>query len=198
VGKYPTPSTEPQKHPTHGAKPPVRLRHWTLDVECPVPPLQNLAKMNVEQRLEELGLTLPPPPKAAGNYEPWVRHGHLLFISAQLPIENGKPIYTGRVGAERTEEEGCAAARLAALNVLAQIRAALGGFESLATLLRVEGHVAAAPDWNRVPKVLDGASDLFAAVLGERGRHARSAFCPPRLPLDLTVELVVTAAVREG
>jgi enamine deaminase RidA (YjgF/YER057c/UK114 family) len=152
--------------------------------------------VHIERRLQELGIVLPEPPRPAGNYRPWVRHGGLLFVAAQLPIEDGVPRYRGRVGVELTEEQGFAAARLAGLNVLAQIRAALGDLERLATLLRVEGHVASAPDWNRAPAVLDGASDLFVEALGERGQHARSAFTPPRLPLDHSIELVVTAAVR--
>jgi enamine deaminase RidA (YjgF/YER057c/UK114 family) len=152
----------------------------------------------IERRLRELGIVLPAPPAPAGAYRPWIRHGELVFVAAQLPIENGVPRYLGRVGAELTEEQGVAAARLAGLNVLAQLRAALGDLERLATLLRVEGHVASAPGWNRAPAVLDGASSLFVAVLGERGLHARSAFTPPRLPLDHSIELVVTAAVRPG
>jgi enamine deaminase RidA (YjgF/YER057c/UK114 family) len=151
--------------------------------------------MNVETRLKELGLALPRPPKPAGNYQAWILSGDLLYLSGQFPIQDGKLIWTGRVGAERTEAEGYAAARLAALNVLAQIHAALGGFDRLRTLLRVEGHIASAPGWNNAPKVLDGASDLFAAALGERGRHSRTAFIPSQLPLNLTVELVVTAGV---
>lgn len=150
----------------------------------------------IEQRLRELGLALPDAPRPAGSYLPWLRRGELLFVSAQLPIENGVRRYTGRVGAELTEEQGIAAARLSALNVLAQLRAALGDLERLDTLLHVEGNIASAPGWNRAPVVLDGASDLFVAVLGERGRHTRSAFTPTALPLDLAVELVVTAAVR--
>lgn len=152
--------------------------------------------MSVEQHLKELGLELPEAPRPAGNYAPWILRGGLLFLSGQFPIENGQLRYVGRVGAELTEDQGRDAARLAGLNVLAQIRAALGGFERLVTLLRVEGHVASAPGWNSAPKVLDGASDLLVQVLGDRGRHARTAFTPPQLPLDLAIELVVTAAVR--
>jgi enamine deaminase RidA (YjgF/YER057c/UK114 family) len=151
--------------------------------------------MTVEQRLHELGLVLPSPPKPAGNYQPWMIAHNLLFIAAQLPIENGEVRYLGQIGAELTEEQGYAAARLSGLNVLAQIHSALGGFDRLQSLVRVEGHVASAPGWTNVPKVLDGASDLFMAVLGERGRHARAAFCPARLPLNLSIELVVTAAI---
>jgi enamine deaminase RidA (YjgF/YER057c/UK114 family) len=151
--------------------------------------------MNIEKRLKELGLKLPPPPRPAGNYQPWILAGDTLFISAQFPVENGKGGPTGQVGVELTEQQGYAAARLCALNVLAQIRAALGGFRRFRSLTRVEGHVASAPGWSNAPKVLDGASDLFTAVLGSRGRHARAAFTPARLPLNLSVELIVTAFV---
>jgi enamine deaminase RidA (YjgF/YER057c/UK114 family) len=152
--------------------------------------------MNVESRLAELGLELPPAPKPAGKYAATVRAGNLLFVSGQFPIQNGAGRYFGRVGAELSEAGGYAAARLAALNVLAQIRAALGDFDHLEQLIRVEGHVASAPGWNNAPKVLDGASDLFVAVLGERGRHTRTAFTPASLPLNLAVELVVIAIVN--
>ena len=152
--------------------------------------------MNVEERLKSMGLTLPAPAKPAGAYAPAVESGGLLFVSGQFPIEGGVPKYVGRVGKELTVEQGRAAARLAALNVLSQINAALGRFDRLKTLLRVEGHVASDPSWNNAPVVLDAASELFAAVLGDRGRHTRTAFTPERLPWDLTVELVVTAAVN--
>jgi len=152
--------------------------------------------MSIDSHFAELEPELPPVPMSAGNYEPIVRAGNLLFVSGQFPIENGAFRYIGRVGAELSEAEGYAAARLAALNVLAQIRAALGTLEGLERLLRVEGHVASAPDWNNAPKVLDGASDLFVAALGGRGRHTRTAFTPASLPFHLPVELVVTALVK--
>jgi enamine deaminase RidA (YjgF/YER057c/UK114 family) len=152
--------------------------------------------MNVETSLQALGLALPNPPRPAGNYEPFLICGNLLYLSGQFPIENGVARYTGPVGAKLSESEGYAAAQLCALNVLAQIKAALGGFEQLRSLLRLEGHVASAPGWNGQPKVLDGASDLFLKVLGDRGRHSRTAFAPERLPWDLTIELVVTAAIE--
>jgi|SRR5215218_6773207 len=151
--------------------------------------------MNPEERLAQLGLKLPAPSRPAGNYVAFIETGNLLFISAQLPIENGVLRYVGRVGAELSEREGYAAARLAGLNVLSQIQAALGTFERLAHLVRVEGHVTSAPQFKNQPQVLDGASDLFVAVLGERGRHTRAAFAPERLPWDLAIELVVTAAI---
>jgi enamine deaminase RidA (YjgF/YER057c/UK114 family) len=151
---------------------------------------------SIEQRLVELDIELPSPPKPAGNYQPWMICGPWLFISGQVPIENGRLRHTGRVGAELTEEEGRAAARFTALNVLAQIRDALGGFERLAHLVRMEGHVASAGGDVDVPWVLDAASDLFIEVLGDRGKHTRSAFTPACLPKNLTLELVVTAMLR--
>jgi enamine deaminase RidA (YjgF/YER057c/UK114 family) len=152
--------------------------------------------MTPEHHLHSLGLTLPNPPRPAGNYQPWILHGNLLFLSGQFPIENGQLRHCGRVGAELSEAQGREAACVAGLNVLAQIRAALGGFDRLEGLVRVEGHIASAPGWNNAPTVLDGASDLFAHVLGERGRHTRTAFTPPQLPYNLAIELVVTASVR--
>ena len=154
--------------------------------------------MNLDQRLKELGLALPNPPAPAGNYQPWILSGNLLYLSGQFPIENGALRYTGRVGAEISEADGYAAARLAALNVLAQIQAALGNLDQLEHLVRVEGHIASAPGWNNAPKVLDGASDLFASVLGDRGHHTRTAFTPAQLPLNLAIELVVMAAVKSN
>lgn len=152
--------------------------------------------MKPEQKLAELGLALPKPSRPAGSYVPFVEAGNLLFISGQFPMENGTPRYVGRVGGELNEAEGYAAARLAALNVLAQIHNALDGFDRIAHLVRVEGHVASAPGFSNQPKVLDGASDLFVAVLGERGYHTRAAFAPAHLPWNTAVELVVTAAIR--
>jgi enamine deaminase RidA (YjgF/YER057c/UK114 family) len=151
-----------------------------------------------EQRLRELGIDLPPPPRPAGSYRPWVRHGDVLWLAGQLPVADGELRYRGRVGAERTEAEGIAAARLAGCNVLSQLRGALGDLDRVLAVLRVDGHVASAPGWTSVPTVLDGASELLVHVLGDRGRHARSAFAPERLPLDATVELVVTVAVSPG
>ena len=152
--------------------------------------------MNPERRMAELGLRLPAAPRPAGNYAAAVLAGGLIHVSGQFPFRDGRLAYQGRVGAELTERDGYEAARLAALNVLAQIHAALGGFDRLDRLVRLEGHVAAAPGWVGAPQVLDGASDLLVQILGDRGSHARTAFTPASLPLNSPVELVVTAAVR--
>jgi enamine deaminase RidA (YjgF/YER057c/UK114 family) len=152
--------------------------------------------MKLRQRLKELGLRLPAPPKPAGNYQPWILAGKVLYISGQFPIENGEIQFRGQVGNELTEDQGMAAAQMAALNVLAQMHAALGDLNKLKTLIRVEGHVASAENWFNAPMVLNAASDVFVRVLGRRGHHSRTAFGPRRLPLNAAVELVITAAVR--
>jgi enamine deaminase RidA (YjgF/YER057c/UK114 family) len=149
--------------------------------------------VTVESRLAKLGLKLPPAPRPVGKYQPALVAGGLLFISGQIPLLDGELKYPGRVGAELSVAEGGEAARLAALNVLAQIEAALSGFDRLVSLVRVEGHVASAPGFIHQPRVLDYASSLFVEVLREKGTHTRSALAAPQLPLNAAVELVVTA-----
>ena len=151
--------------------------------------------MSVEQKLVDLGLVLPAAPQPLGNYRAVSEAGNLLFISGQGPLVDGKLRWTGRVGAELTLEEGREAAQLTALNVLAQIKRHLDSFERLHHIVRMEGHVSSAEGFFEQPAVLDAASDLFAAVLGEKAGHARSAFSPWRLPLDLPIELVVIAQI---
>ena len=153
--------------------------------------------MSVESKLRELGLELPPAPKPVASYQAFVQTGNLLFISGQLPFEAGRLRYAGKLGADVTDADGYAAARLCALNALAQIQAALGGFDRLDRIVRVDGHINCTPEWTNHPQVLNGASDLFAAVLGEKAGHARTVFGQNQLPLNATVELVMIAAVKQ-
>jgi enamine deaminase RidA (YjgF/YER057c/UK114 family) len=147
----------------------------------------------IDTRLAELGIVLPEPPAAAGAYQPVVCRGGFGFVSGQFPFRHGRLSCTGRVGSELALEQGRQSAAVAALNALAQIRAALGGWERFGGLCRVEGYVASAPDFVKQPAVLDGASELFVRALGpQRGAHARTAFHAARLPLDAPVELAVT------
>ena len=147
----------------------------------------------IDLRLAQLGIALPEPPAAAGAYRPVVCRGGFGFVSGQFPFRQGALAYTGRVGAELMPEQGRESAAIAALNTLAQIRAALGGWQRFGGLCRVEGHVASSPEFVKQPAVLDGASELFVRVLGPQlGAHARTAFHAARLPLDAPVELVVT------
>lgn len=151
--------------------------------------------MSVEQKLADLGLTLPEPPQPLGSYTAVSEAGDLLFISGQVPLVNGKLTFTGRVGDTLTIEDGKLAARATALNVLAQIRRHLGGFERLHHIVRVEGHVSCVDGFYDQAGVLDGASELFATVLGDKAGHARSAFSHSQLPANATVELVVIAQI---
>lgn len=151
--------------------------------------------MSIEQKLADLGLTLPVPPQPLGNYTAVSEAADLLFISGQVPLVDGKMAVTGRVGDTLTIEDGKRAARITALNVLAQIKRHLGGFERLHHIVRVEGHVSSVDGFYDQPAVLDGASDLFAAVLGEKAGHARSAFSQTQLPGNAAVELVVIAQI---
>ncbi len=153
--------------------------------------------MSVEARLAELGIELPDAPPPAANYRPWTRAGDLMFLSGQLPWADGKMAYAGHVGSELTDEQGYEAARVCAINALALMRTALGGFDRLVQIVRVEGHVNSAPGWSGHPKVLNGASDLFLEVLGDRAGHARTALGHNELPLDAAVELALILQVRD-
>jgi enamine deaminase RidA (YjgF/YER057c/UK114 family) len=124
-----------------------------------------------------------------------VRTGNLVFTSGQLPWRDGKLMYPGKVGAEVSIEQGYQAARQSALNALAQLKAAAGDLEKVRQIVRVEGLVHAAPGFQEHPKVLDGASELFNAVLGPRGRHARTALGINEMPLNAAVQLCVIAEV---
>lgn len=153
--------------------------------------------MNVEQRLASLGLVLPSPPAAVAAYEPWIRSGDWVMTSGQLPWRDGVMAYVGRLGAELDVAQGYLAARLCALNGLAQLKAAAGSLDHV-SLVRVEGFVHCAPGFRGHPQVLNGASDVFNAALGEAGRHARLAVGISDMPLDAAVQVMVTARIRGG
>jgi len=145
--------------------------------------------MSVEQRLKDLGITLPVPAAAVANYVPFVVTGNLVFVSGQLPLENGKPAVQGKLGAELGVEDGVRAARLCGLGLLAQVRAATGDLDRVKRVVRLTAFVASTPDFTDQPKVVNGASDLMVEVLGDAGRHARVAVGAPSLPLNVAVEI---------
>lgn len=151
--------------------------------------------MTVLDRLAELGLDLPAPAPAAGSYLPTIQSGSLLFTSGQLPFVEGKLPATGKVGAEVSPEDAKGYARLAALNVLAAAHAAVG-LDNIVRVVKVVGFVASAPGFTAQPGVINGASDLFVEVLGEIGRHARSAVGVAELPLGTPVEVEAIFEVR--
>lgn len=151
--------------------------------------------MTPEEKLLSLGITLPEPPAAVGAYVTWVRTGNLVTTSGQLPWVNKVMQYPGRLGTELSTEDGYQAARLAAINALAQLKAAVGDLSRITRIVRLEGYVHCTQEFRGHPKVLDGASDLLVEVFGERGRHVRIALGIYAMPLDSPVQLVVWAEV---
>jgi len=143
-----------------------------------------------EQRLAELGITLPTPAAPVANYVGTVRSGNLLVISGQLCLgPDGKLLATGKLGAGVSPEAGKAAARASAINIIAQIKAAVGSLDKVVRIVRLGGFIAATPDFTQHPGVMNGASDLMVEVFGDKGRHARTTIGVPSLPLDSAVEV---------
>jgi enamine deaminase RidA (YjgF/YER057c/UK114 family) len=151
----------------------------------------------IASRLEELGITLPTPAKPVANYVAYTVSGNLVFISGQVPYGPDGLEYQGKIGADLTTEDGVAAARLCAINILAQLRAALDGdIERVVRCLKLGGFVNAVPDFAEHPAVVNGASNLMVEVLGDRGRHARFAVGAASLPLNVAVEVDAIFEVR--
>ncbi|MFF2504048.1 RidA family protein [Streptomyces sp. NPDC058067] len=152
----------------------------------------------VDARLAELGLTLPEvvPPLAA--YQPAVQSGAYVYTAGQLPMVDGKLSLTGKVGAEVTAEQAKELARICALNALAAVKSVVGDLDRVARVVKVVGFVASATDFTGQPGVVNGASELFAEVLGEKGVHARSAVGVAVLPLDAPVEVEVQVELVSG
>ena len=149
----------------------------------------------IEARLAELGITLPDAPNPVANYVPYAISGNLLFISGQISKGADGKIVTGALGQEVDVETGQAAARLCALNILAQAKAALGNLDRIAQVVRLTGFVNATPAFTDHPKVVNGASDLMVEVLGDKGRHTRAAVGVSSLPLGSAVEVDATIAI---
>jgi enamine deaminase RidA (YjgF/YER057c/UK114 family) len=152
---------------------------------------------SIEARLERLGVRLPVAAAPAANYVSYVRHGDLIHISGQLPLTPQGLAHRGRLGESVSLEEGRKAARLCAINLLAQAKAALDGdLERLGRFLKITGYVASAPQFSEQHLVVNGASDFLVEALGDRGRHARAAVGVAALPLGAAVEIdaVITVA----
>ncbi len=153
--------------------------------------------MTVYARLSELGLELPAAPKLAGAYVPAKISRGLIFASGQTPTVEGKNVYEGKVGREVSEEDAYAAARLAALNCVAELHYVLGDLGRVREIIKVTGYVASAPGFGQQPRVVNGASELFQELWGDNGRHARAAIGVAELPFDGPVEIEVIAEIDE-
>jgi len=152
--------------------------------------------MTPEEKLADLEITLPEAPAAVANYVPWIQTGNLLMTSGQLPWVNGEIQYAGKCGADLSVEEGYEAARLCAINAIAQLKAAIGDLSKISKIVRLEGNVHSATGFQGQPQVLNGASDLIFTVFGERGRHTRTALGINEMPLNAAVQVSLFAEVE--
>ena len=145
--------------------------------------------MSAEQRLKELGINLPPPPRPVANYVTSVKTGNLLFLSGHGPYDDGKTRTSGKLGKELSTEEGYQAARNVCINCLATIRDAAGSLDRVRRVVKMLGMVNCTEDFGEQPKVLNGCSDLLVEVFGAAGKHARSAVGMQALPNQIAVEI---------
>ncbi|MYS05248.1 RidA family protein [Streptomyces sp. SID6041] len=152
----------------------------------------------VEAKLAELGLTLPAVVPPLATYQPAVQSGVYVYTSGQLPMVNGELPLTGKVGAEVTAEEATKLAATCALNALAAVKSVAGDLDRIKRVVKVVGFVASAADFTGQPGVVNGASELLGAVLGDKGVHARSAVGVTVLPLDAPVEVEVQVELTEA
>ena len=144
----------------------------------------------IDKKLAELGITLPAVAAPIANYVGSVRTGNLLFVSGQLCLGgDGKLVAVGKLGAGVSVDDGQKAARACAINLIAQLKAALGDLDKMQRVVRLGGFISSAPSFLEGPKVMNGASDLFVAVFGDKGRHARTTVGVAVLPLDAAVEV---------
>ncbi|MEM8750104.1 MAG: RidA family protein [Pseudomonadota bacterium] len=149
----------------------------------------------IEERLAGLGIELPVPPLPAANYVPFTIAGNILTISGQIPMGPNGLEFVGKLGDTADLETGQGAARLCAINILAQAKAALGDLERVKQVMKIQGFVNATPDFTDHPKVINGASDLLVEVLGDAGKHARAAVGMSSLPLGVAVEVDATIEI---
>ncbi len=154
--------------------------------------------MNCENRLKDLGIVLPDPPKPVATYVPAVKVGNLLFLSGMLPFKEGKLLYEGRLGKELTLEQGYEAARLAVINAISVIKAELGDLGRVERIIRLSGYVASADGFTQQSAVINGASTLLVDVFGDRGKHSRIAVGAAVLPLGAPVEIEMVVEVKDA
>jgi enamine deaminase RidA (YjgF/YER057c/UK114 family) len=153
--------------------------------------------MSPEDKLAQLGLTLPATPTPAGNYVPFKRDGNIAYLAGQGPRKADGSLHSGKVGGDVTVEAAYEHAKLVGLQILASAKAAAGGDLSKVEFLKVLGMVNGTPDFSDHPRVINGFSDLMVAVLGDRGRHARSAVGMGSLPMGITVEIEAVIRIHD-
>jgi enamine deaminase RidA (YjgF/YER057c/UK114 family) len=152
--------------------------------------------MGVEEKLKGLGLEIPAAATPMANYVPAVRSGNLVFLSGHGPVEKDR-IIRGKVGRDRTVEEGYEAARVTAIGLIGTLKSVVGDLDKVRRIVKLLGMVNCGPDFTEQPQVVNGASDLMVEVFGEKGRHARSAVGMNALPVDIAVEIEMIAEVED-
>lgn len=152
--------------------------------------------MIVEKRLQEMGIALPEMSAPKALYVPVVQTGKLCFVSGQIPMLDGKVLYTGKVGGSRTLEEGQEAAKVCAINILAALRAHLGDLDKIVRIVKLQAFVSSTTDFMQQHIVVNAASQLLYDALGEKGHHARTAVGTNQLPMDVTVEIEAIVEVE--
>ncbi len=151
----------------------------------------------IEDRIKELGLELPPPATPLANYVSVVRDGDLLYMSGAGAVIKGKALYTGKLGAEVSIEDGYDAARISALNLISILKKVLGDLDKVEQIVKLLGFVASTPDFYQQPAVINGASDVLAEVFGDKGKHARTAIGTSVLPMNMPVEIEMIVRIKD-
>ena len=142
----------------------------------------------IEEKLKTLEITLPTPPTPAGSYVPAIKTGNLLFISGQIPMEDGKVIFTGKVTDDNIETAK-KSAKMCAINLLAQMKRELGSLDKVTKIVRISGFINSDPEFYQHPKIINAASDLFFEIFGDKGKHSRIAVGVACLPLNAMTEI---------
>jgi enamine deaminase RidA (YjgF/YER057c/UK114 family) len=158
--------------------------------------LEKFFMKNIEDRINELGLTLPPAPNPVASYIPAKQTGNLVFTAGQLPVVSGELVSKGLLGQDVDVEEANRAAQVCTLNALAAIKGVIGDLNRIKQVVRVVGYVASIPTFTQQPAVVNGASELLLELFGEAGKHARSAVGMAVLPLNASVEIELTVEVE--
>lgn len=152
--------------------------------------------MTPEDRIAKLGLALPPPAGAVANYVPWAITGNLIMTSGNLPWQDGKLVYTGKIGRELSGEQGYLSCQLSCLNAISQLREAAGTLSRIRRVVRLEGTMGVDESFGEHPKCLNGASDLINSVFEDKGRHTRMIYTNPVMPLNCTSLVVLYAELE--
>jgi enamine deaminase RidA (YjgF/YER057c/UK114 family) len=152
--------------------------------------------MEIEDRLKEMGIALPPAVTPVANYVPAVRTGNLVFLSGHGPFKEDGSLITGKVGSDLTAEQGYEAARRVAIGLLGSLKAIIGDLDKVRRVVKLLGLVNCKPDFTDQPKIINGASDLLVEVFGDKGKHARSAVGTNALPVNIAVEIEMIVEVE--